>query len=98
MSTRRVRQALANTLCALNSRHSDVDGWYLWGVVLRDAPHVTASLCSDAITTLQRVERAVVRNIIERLARQLSACSPPVCSTDLVDVTVHLAPDDAVCA
>jgi hypothetical protein len=92
MTARRLRHALANTLDALASRNSDVDGWYLWGVVVRDAPHMTISLCSDALDALPVVQRAVARNVIERLARQLRRCSPPVQSADLVDVGVMITP------
>lgn len=93
MTARRLRQALANTLDALDSRTSDVDGWYLWGVVLRDAPTMTLSLC--IALDLPPLPRAVARNVMERLARQLRCCSPPVHGEDLVDVTVNLAPDRA---
>lgn len=91
MAARRLQQALANTLHALNSRYSDFDGWYLWGVVLRDAPQMTISLCSDALNTLPPLPRAVARNVQERLLRQLRLCPPPV-YRDLVDVTVMLSP------
>jgi hypothetical protein len=53
---------------------------------------MTVSLCRDAIDTLPPVQRAVARNVIERLARQLRVCSPPVQSADLVDVRVTIAP------
>jgi hypothetical protein len=93
MTARRLQHALANTLYALDSRYSDVDGWYLWGVVLREAPTMKLSLCSDALDSLPLLPRAVARNVMERLVRQLRLCSPPVQSGDLDDVTVMLALD-----
>ncbi len=56
---------------------------------------MTLSLCSDALDTLPLLPRAVARNVMDRLVRQLRFCSPPVQSGDLVDVTVMLAPDRA---
>lgn len=94
MKRRRLRGVLANFLSGLTSRYSDVDGYWLFGLLARDVDALELDLVGPAPSEAGPTLRATFDIARQRLQQQWASAglTPPAFSAVVLSMTKRTAP------